>query len=241
MRHCIAPCLSYQIKYMSLVPKVLYQEVDFWIVNKPAGMSFHAESQDLGFMQWMHEHHPKQIFYPVHRLDRITSGLIILATNKAAAQVFGTMFEQHLVVKFYLALSAKKPKKKQGSVKGGMQQGRRGSWMLNQTEANLAHTQFFSRLLKPGIRVFLLKPKTGKTHQLRVALRSLGAPILGDERYGGGEYDRGYLHAFCLRFLWLGESKCFQYLPDSGVEFEGIMPALVEGGFDQPQNLLWPK
>lgn len=165
---------------MSILPNVLYREADYWVVNKPAGMSFHAEGQEIGFMQWMHEQYPDQTFYPVHRLDKITSGLILLAKNKQAAQKFGLMFEQHLVTKFYLAISAKKPKKKQGSIKGGMQQGRRGNWMLNQTSENLAHTQFFSTPIKPGLRLFLLKPKTGKTHQLRVALKSLGAPILGD-------------------------------------------------------------
>ena len=226
---------------MSILPNVLYREADYWVVNKPAGMSFHAEGQEIGFMQWMHEQYPDQTFYPVHRLDKITSGLILLAKNKQAAQKFGLMFEQHLVTKFYLAISAKKPKKKQGSIKGGMQQGRRGSWMLNQTSENLAHTQFFSTLIKPGLRLFLLKPKTGKTHQLRVALKSLGAPILGDVRYGGEECDRGYLHAFQLGFEWLGEAKIYQFIPDFGEVFNMIEPVMKESGFSTPNELVWPK
>ena len=226
---------------MSILPNVLYQEADYWVVNKPAGMSFHAEGQEIGFMQWMHEQYPDQTFYPVHRLDKITSGLILLAKNKQAAQKFGLMFEQHLVTKFYLAISAKKPKKKQGSIKGGMQQGRRGSWMLNQTSENLAHTQFFSTPIKPGLRLFLLKPKTGKTHQLRVALKSLGAPILGDVRYGGEKSDRGYLHAFQLGFEWLGEAKIYQFIPDFGEVFNMIEPVMKEAGFSTPNELVWPK
>jgi len=226
---------------MSTLPNVLYREADYWVVNKPAGMSFHAEGQEIGFMQWMHEQYPDQTFYPVHRLDKITSGLILLAKNKQAAQKFGLMFEQHLVTKFYLAISAKKPKKKQGSIKGGMQQGRRGSWMLNQTSENLAHTQFFSTPIKPGLRLFLLKPKTGKTHQLRVALKSLGAPILGDVRYGGEECDRGYLHAFQLSFEWLGEAKIYQFIPDFGEVFNMIEPVMQEAGFSTPNELVWPK
>lgn len=226
---------------MSILPNVLYREADYWVVNKPAGMSFHAEGQEIGFMQWMHEQYPDQTFYPVHRLDKITSGLILLAKNKQAAQKFGLMFEQHLVTKFYLAISAKKPKKKQGSIKGGMQQGRRGSWMLNQTSENLAHTQFFSTPIKPGLRLFLLKPKTGKTHQLRVALKSLGAPILGDVRYGGEESDRGYLHAFQLSFEWLGEAKIYQFIPDFGEVFNMIEPVMQEAGFSTPNELVWPK
>ena len=226
---------------MSLSPQVLFQEADYWLVSKPAGMSFHAESQDQGFMQWVHQNFPDQTFYPVHRLDRITSGLILLAKNKAAAQIFGRMFEQHEVTKYYLALSAKKPKKKQGSIKGGMQQGRRGSWMLNKSDLNLAHTQFFSSTLKPGLRLFLLKPKTGKTHQLRVALKSIGSPILGDQRYGGDPSDRGYLHAFYLNFVWKGEHKSYQYLPSTGSEFDGIEPKLEQFAYHLPNDLAWPK
>lgn len=226
---------------MSILPYVLCREADYWVVNKPAGMSFHAESQELGFMQWMHEHYPDQTFYPVHRLDKITSGLILLAKNKQAAQMFGQMFERHLMTKFYLAISTKKPKKKQGSIKGGMQQGRRGSWMLNQTNENFAHTQFFSTPLKPGVRLFLLKPRTGKTHQLRVALKSIGAPILGDVRYGGEVSDRGYLHAFYLSFDWLGETKVYQAAPGSGKEFECVESAMLEAGFTSPSELVWPK
>ncbi len=226
---------------MSLLPSVLFKESDYWIVNKPAGMSFHAESQEIGFMQWMHENYPDQSFFPVHRLDRITSGLIILAKHKEAAQVFGQLFEQHLISKYYLALSAKKPKKKQGTIKGGMQQGRRGSWMLNQSNTNFAHTQFFSCLLKPGIRLFVLKPKTGKTHQLRVALKSVAAPILGDERYGGEVSDRGYLHAYSLSFEWQGEAKEFECMPEAGVEFEGLESSLIAHNLYPLNDLPWPK
>lgn len=226
---------------MSILPSVLYREADYWVVNKPAGMSFHAESEEVGFMQWMHQAFPEQVFYPVHRLDRITSGLIILAINKRAAQLFGKMFEQHQMAKFYLAISQKKPKKKQGSIKGGMQQGRRGSWLLNQSNENFAHTQFFSAGIKPGLRLFLLKPKTGKTHQLRVALKSLGSPILGDVRYGGAEADRGYLHAFWLSFIWQGESRSYYFLPDTGAEFDGLESCLIEHNFMQPESLSWPK
>lgn len=226
---------------MSILPRVLYQDADYWVVIKPAGMSFHAESQGVGFMQWMNEAYPHQSFYPVHRLDKITSGLILLAVTKQAAQMFGDMFEKHLVTKFYLALSAKKPKKKQGSIKGGMQQGRRGSWMLNQTNENLAYTQFFSCAFKPGVRLFLLRPRTGKTHQLRVVLKSLGSPILGDERYGGDVSDRGYLHAFNLCFEWKGKHKEYTSLPDFGCEFESIESVLKSNDFDSPVNLSWPK
>jgi len=220
---------------------VLAKETDYWVAIKPNGMSFHAESDDLGFIQSMKESYPESTFYPVHRLDKITSGLILLATNKTAAQTFSTLFEEHQIEKYYLALSRKKPKKKQGTIKGGMQTSRRGSWMLTQAKDNWAQTQFFSTSIDTGLRLFLLKPKTGKTHQLRVALKSIGSPILGDKRYGAEESDRGYLHAFHLSFDWYGITKTYQYLPDNGEKFQTLASVLEELNWLNPRQLKWPQ
>jgi hypothetical protein len=152
------------------------------------------------------------------------------------------------VHKYYVALSAKRPKKKMGTVSGEMTRARRGAWRLvkrpskdESDEARddnegddstrvtrngspqVATTKFVSRgLLKPksaerdsrggrdetkknarALRFFALRPLTGRTHQLRVALKSLGAPILGDALYAGKEEarkeDRAYLHAAAVR------------------------------------------
>ena len=82
-----------------------------------------------------------------------------------------------------------------------MGKARNGSYRLLRTLDNPAITRFWSRLdTSFGERLFLLKPHTGKTHQLRVAMKSLGAPIFGDTRYGGDEADRTYLHAWALEF-----------------------------------------
>jgi len=61
-----------------------------------------------------------------------------------------------------------------------------------------------------------LQPKTGKTHQLRVAMKSLGSPILGDNLYSGNQSDRVYLHAYQLEFDYQNEHFCVQALPESG-------------------------
>ena len=105
------------------------------------------------------------------------------------------------VTKTYIALSDKKPRKKQGRVKGDLEKGRGGSYHLKRTLENPSITDFQSRYLeKFELREFELMPKTGKTHQLRVVMKSLGSPILGDKRYGGSEASRMYLHASKLTF-----------------------------------------
>jgi tRNA pseudouridine32 synthase/23S rRNA pseudouridine746 synthase len=65
-------------------------------------------------------------------------------------------------------------------------------------------------------RLYLVEPKTGKTHQIRVALKSLGCAILGDKRYKGADADRCYLHAFSLSFSWQGQVMKFQCEPIEG-------------------------
>jgi hypothetical protein len=67
--------------------------------------------------------------------------------------------------------------------------------------------------------LFLLRPRSGKTHQLRVAMKSQSAPILGDALYGGSPADRAYLHAYALRFTLDDEAFCFVCPPDQGTHF----------------------
>lgn len=201
---------------------VVFEHSDFIVVNKPPGIGMHSE-EVAGLVVLLQAQWPDKTLYPVHRLDKMTSGLLLLATNKAAAQTFQQLFEQHQVEKFYVAISDHKPKKKQGWVKGDMLPARRGSWKLSPTQHHAAVTRFISAPLEPGVRLFLLKPLTGRTHQLRVALKSLGAPICGDARYAPVQSarleDRGYLHAFALRFEWHGVVQVFVQSPSSGQRF----------------------
>jgi tRNA pseudouridine32 synthase/23S rRNA pseudouridine746 synthase len=106
-----------------------------------------------------------------------------------------------------------------------MQKGRGGSWMLVRTLDNPAISWFDSVSVREGLRLYRIKPHTGKTHQIRVALKSIGAPILGDERYGGTPADRGYLHAWRLSFKLAGEPFDFVCPPDVGSEF--VTPELM--------------
>ncbi|MBE0494678.1 MAG: TIGR01621 family pseudouridine synthase [Thiomicrospira sp.] len=201
---------------------LIFENTDFVLLDKPAGLSFHSE-QAPGLVVLAQQQLGLPSLYPVHRLDKMTSGLVILAKNLAAAQAFQTLFEQREIEKYYLAISTHKPKKKQGWIKGDMLPSRRGSYRLATTMENPAITQFVSASLAPNERVFLVKPHTGKTHQIRVALKSLGAPISGDQRYQALAQaeleDRGYLHAYALRFSLFGENFAFVCPPTSGQRF----------------------
>lgn len=207
---------------------IVHNHADWVIVNKPTDISMQHEQGDISTLNLLEVAlaEVKKVaadttrLWPVHRLDKATSGLVIFAKSAAAAAIFGELFSQHKVEKHYLAIALGKPKKKQGWVKGDMEKGRNGSWLLTRNQNNPASTYFTSIALeseqKLAQRLYLVQPKSGKTHQIRVALKSLGCPILGDKRYKGAEADRCYLHAFSLSFVWQDKIMSFQCEPAQG-------------------------
>lgn len=222
--------------------RLIDETQEFVLVNKSPDIGFHREQDAAGLFELVKQQLQYQELYPVHRLDKVTSGLLLFARNRATAQDLGEQFANHRIEKYYLALGLGKPSKKQGTIKGDMVKARRGAWKLTRTLDHPAITQFRSFGTSSGIRVFLVKPATGKTHQIRVALKSLGTPIIGDQLYGGEAADRVYLHAFGLRFHI--ENKPYEYLcpPNFGSVFQ--MPSietLIHDQLTPPWQLDFPQ
>lgn len=197
---------------------IIYQSSDFIIIYKPCGVSVHKDQAEIGLTTQVAQQLGVPQVWLVHRLDKVTSGLLILALNTESAAEFSRLFAEHRIQKTYLALSKQKPKKKQGLIVGDMQKARGGAWKLCPTKQNPAITRFESTSCEPNLRLFILKPQTGKTHQLRVAMKSLGSPILGDALYGKNtaEIDRTYLHAAELEFDFHGKHFAFFCEPKEG-------------------------
>lgn len=227
----------------------LFEDERILAIHKPAGVPFHSDDSNQGIVQLVRDFYESNSLFPIHRLDKMTSGLMVFAKSKEVNSELSKMLAMKHVEKYYLALSAKKPAKKQGMVSGDMLKGRRGSYLLSRDKTNPAVTRFFAKSLKSCIDqgvetdtnwLFVLKPETGKTHQLRVALKSLGSPILGDGRYGGQESDRGYLHAFKMRFDLFDQRYDIN---DPHFEGEAFKYSLVNATSEitQPQELSWPK
>lgn len=226
---------------------------DFLLIDKAPGVGMHQQGDRKGIVTLVRETLGLDELYPVHRLDEMTSGLLLLARHRAANQALSALFRERQVEKYYVALSDRKPSRKQGKVVGDLLKSRDGSWKLAKTAENPSVTRFFSQGTGVGLRLFLLRPFTGRTHQLRVVMRSLGAPILGDPRYysGSSRYfgaesstespDRGYLHAMALVFPWRGECQHWVSLPAAGRLFqEGAVRTALEG-WQQPWREAWPE
>lgn len=232
----------------ALIPKVLYESNRILAIEKPPGISHHNDEQtgELGIVSQLRLHYNDDNettsslvhsnnnsnttrLYGVHRLDRVTSGILLFAKDPEMAGILSGAFRDNQVVKYYVGLSNMKPKKKkQGWVKGNMVRGRRKSWYLTReghdtssSNSNYAVTRFFTAGLgglddyrlrddnmdsddkvreshKPAT-CLLFRPHTGKTHQLRVASKSVGLPLMGDPIYGDSDAcSRTLLHATAI-------------------------------------------
>jgi tRNA pseudouridine32 synthase/23S rRNA pseudouridine746 synthase len=220
---------------------IVFDHTDFVVVNKPCGVPMHDPL--TGICQLLCRQLSIARLYLVHRLDSATSGCLLLAKNKQAAASLNQLFANKKIEKYYLAISDAKPKKKQGKIAGDMKKSRGGSYMLTQAESSQpkAVTFFISEGLANIGRLFYIKPVTGKTHQIRVALKSIGSAILGDERYKGSVSDRLYLHSMMLVFSYNQHEYCIQCMPQTGEFFSAewlkdirAMPTLAWPKFTPP-------
>jgi tRNA pseudouridine32 synthase/23S rRNA pseudouridine746 synthase len=192
---------------------ILYESDRLLIIHKPHGIAHHNDPGDndqpdsYGIVNLLRQQQ-KQRLWGVHRLDRVTSGILIFAKDADMASQLTGCFANKKVQKFYVGISAKPPKKKkQGLVQGGMSKSRDKSWKLMRgtNEKNYAKTRFFTapvHINDTKYTCILFRPFTGKTHQLRVAAKSVGLALLGDPTYKDGmtttedrDRDRTYLHA----------------------------------------------
>lgn len=210
----------------TLRPRILFENQHVIAINKHAGQSFHGSPGTTGYFQKMKnilmDDHFRSVsgvdLCPAHRLDAITSGVLLFAKSKDSARELQELFSQDgCVHKYYVALSNRKPRKKMGTISGTMVKARRGSYKLTRDLGhNPSVTRFISKKItvcgelgKHPLYMFLLKPITGKTHQIRVAMKSLGSPVLGDERYGmkadASCEERAYLHCAAIRCVVQGE------------------------------------
>lgn len=212
------------------------EQTHFWVLDKPSGLAINDDADSLGLVsQFRLELNDVQgetvKAHPVHRLDKGTSGLFLIAKTAKANQALSLAFQNKEVKKNYLAITRPKigvnAKKKQGWVKGDMEKSRGGSWKLLKSQLKPAQTYFKSVSLGERRRLCWLTPLTGKTHQIRVAMKALSMPIVGDDRYTGEPADRLYLHATSLSFDLFGQSYEYEQLPTSGALFMDLAPALL--------------
>lgn len=180
----------------ALRARVLYRDSRVLAIDKPAGLAVQGGSGMTSHLDAMLEalrFEATQRPRLVHRLDKDTSGVLLLARSASAAAVLAEMFRSHTVCKVYWAVVAGVPQQESGllSVPLAKVCGRRGEQRVAMDRTTGKHAETSYRILKTAAcqAAWLeLKPRTGRTHQLRAHCALMGTPILGDGKYGKKPY-----------------------------------------------------
>ena len=206
--------------------KIIYEDNNFIALNKPAGVLVHSvigKKNEKTVVDFLTSHFPpiKKVGDDpenrpgiVHRLDRDTSGVIIAAKNQPTFLFLKSLSQNRLISKTYLAVVKGWPKEKIGLIDKpiGIKNGTTKRSTRSDKMKKEAITSFIvqKKFKKDGKEYSLLEvsPKTGRTHQIRVHLSSIGHPIVGDSLYGKKDKEKNLLlHAFSLKFTSPSGSK----------------------------------
>ncbi|BDU51093.1 RluA family pseudouridine synthase [Haliovirga abyssi] len=218
---------------------IIYQDKDIAVINKTANMVVHpAPGNYSGTLVNAIMHHIKDlsgingVLRPgiVHRLDKNTSGLIIVAKNDLAHRELTEMFKEKTIKKTYIAIVNGKLKKEKGRIEtlvGRNPKDRKKMAVVYRNGKN-AITNYWVLDEKDGYSLVKVQIETGRTHQIRVHMKSLGHSILGDDVYGKTSKiaARQMLHAYKLEFMHPVTKKEMKLTGEIPEDFKDVLEQL---------------
>jgi 23S rRNA pseudouridine955/2504/2580 synthase len=188
-----------------ILSMVIYKDSDIIALNKPSGLAVQGGTNTTRHVDGMLEalkfgatEKPRL----VHRIDKDTSGLLLLARNRKTADILTKAFREHNLQKTYLAITRGCPERFEGEINMPLE---KVGEKMQVTVAGKKAVTVYKVLDHAGKKYALVEaePLTGRTHQIRAHLEAIGAPILGDDKYFGRERkrlsevaDKLYLHAY---------------------------------------------
>ena len=189
--------------------EVLYEDQDVIVVEKAAGvLSYPVDERDedsairLIRRFWKFQNRNQNHVYLLHRLDKETSGLIAFAKTTLGRNSLSRQFEEHSVVRGYLAITQGIPAQDRGTIEtflGRDQRGKRAVRRKGRSATTLYRVVLVNRKLNRAlVRCYL---HTGRTHQVRIHMAHLNTPVIGDAVYGFKRSGRMALHAEVLGFI----------------------------------------
>ena len=173
---------------------ILYEDDNFLIIDKWSGIAVQGGSNIVISIDTIIKNISEN-YNLVHRLDKETSGLLIIAKNLKYTRVFGQLFKSQKLKKTYLAICDGMPKLKESYV----------DLNIKNNSDKIIKTKTFYKMLSYNNKTSLIKfePQTGKKHQLRIVAKNLGCPIVGDIKYNlnlNKQKEKLKLNAFMLEF-----------------------------------------
>ena len=224
---------------------IVFENDDLIMVNKPAGMVVHPSlgHPNATLIQAALAHAPEiegiggeQRPGVVHRLDKDTSGLILLAKNDRSHRWLQEQFSNRKVTKIYYALVDRKPPTANGRIEapiGRDEVFRKKMAIQTAAKGRESITEFITLEKFTNHTLLKIHPLTGRTHQIRVHLAFIHCPIVGDTQYGYKHpsimLNRHFLHAAELAFLLPGESQERRFSVPLPQELEQVLQGLREG------------
>jgi len=223
-----------------MTPKIIFEDDSFFVVDKPSGWitdSANTTKNQPVLQEWMAENFQFSINNfqfrngIVHRLDKETSGILLVAKTKEAFYELQRQFKERLVHKAYIALSHGRVNQEKGVISEtvGRLPWRRDRFgvLAGGRDAVTSYEvveRFKSEKRNEEFTLLKLKPETGRTHQIRIHLKHLGNPIVGDEFYAGRKTARKD-RKWCNRlFLHAGEITFIHLVTNAEVNFASPLP-----------------
>jgi len=184
--------------------KVLYEDGDVLAVDKPEGVVSVSEAGAGGLPELLKDHYPGKLF-PVHRLDRGASGVIVYAKNADAHRHLNGQFDRREVRKAYLALVHGAVAASRGTINAPIREFGSGRMGVDARRGKPSSTEWKVAERLPSASLLRVQPSTGRRHQIRVHLYHIGHPIVGDLKYGDKalqeRFPRLMLHALEIEFI----------------------------------------
>ena len=201
---------SEKIPPTELPLNIIYEDEDILVINKPAGMPIHPSQNNYynslaNALAWYYEQQGKPfIFRCTNRLDRDTSGLTIIAKHLVSGSILATMVRNREIHREYLGISRGRVTPSSGTITAPL--GRKNGSIIERTidfehgESAITHYEVLEE--KNGHSLVRLTLETGRTHQIRIHMKYLGYPLIGDSLYNPDMewISRQALHATRLRF-----------------------------------------
>lgn len=236
-----------EVKPQAIPLDIVYEDADLIVVNKAAGMVVHpapGHYEDTLVNALLARYPELQGIGTdmrpgiVHRLDKDTSGLIIVARNTRSLALLVEQMKRHEIIKRYLALVEGTISLDQGSIDApiGRDPRNRQQMAITVVDSREARTHF--RVLErfKNHTLLLLQLETGRTHQIRVHLQAIKHPVVGDAVYGSGNAQRGlglqrqFLHAYQLQFTHPVTGAMLEFEAPLPEDLQMVLDTLRERG-----------